>query len=529
MPSSTLAQRYTINGVVNTENPVMENLDQLARSSGCFITYDTHAGQWGVVINTVSSSVASFDDSNIIGPINVTTTSLFDLYNQIEVEFPLLDTADKTDYVRINTSNAERSINEPDNLMKMTLNYCTEPVQAYLLGNIELNQSRLDKVATFQSDYSALALNAGDVIDVTNDLYQFTNKPFRIITIKEIDGSDGDLRSEITALEYDANIYSTTNTPRTVRTDLTGIQTLGAMTAPTVTINKFESAARPYIDVVSTVPSGIIEGVECWISSNGTNYNLRQTIKNADTILTPGGSITFTFDDQPAGNVYAKTRGTNYSVAGPFSNVANTVYAPVQVTDAIGNNTSILNSSGVPLSLLLALPQLLKGVDTYMNGNSNLANSIGGQISSSGAIVPITASFEVDPLDNTGNGLPPWAGGTNPYVTTQNLSFTVPATGTYRISMAGNFGNTSANSANTAKRIDIAVVAGNTHGIGNVVITDGTSSTNNMFDDLNFEFLGNLTVSTNYHLEMSYGANAGDAARFTSQVTSAGNNIWKNY
>jgi len=376
MPSSTLAQKYKINGVVNTENPVLQNLEELAISSGCFITYDTQQGKWGVVINTAASSVASFDDTNIIGPINITTTSMFDLYNQIEVEYPLLDTLDKTDYVRINTSNAERSINEPDNLMKMTLNYCTEPVQAYLLGNIQLNQSRLDKVAVFETDYSALALNAGEVITITNDLYQFTNKTFRIITIKEIDGSDGDLRSEITALEYDAAIYDNTTIPRSVRTDLTGIQTLGAMTAPTVSITKTEASARPFISVISSVPNGVIEGVECWISSDGTNYNLRETIKNADTTLTSGGSVTFEFDDQPAGNVYAKTRGTNYSVAGPFSNVATTVYAPQQITNAIGNNTSVLNSSGATLSLLLAVPSLLKALDTFMNGSTTALNSV---------------------------------------------------------------------------------------------------------------------------------------------------------
>jgi hypothetical protein len=233
--------------------------------------------------------------------------------------------------------------------------------------------------------------------------------------------------------------------------------------------------------------------------------------------------VTFSFDDQPAGNVYAKTRGTNYSVAGPFSNVANTVYAPQQITNAIGNNTSVLNSSGATLSLLLAIPSLIKALDTVMNGNSNLYNSV--QTST-----PITASYRVDPLNNGGNGLPPYSGGTNPYVTTANLSFTVPVTGSYHVSMDGNFGNTTANiGATTAKRIDIAVVAGSTHGVGNVVISAGTSTVSDMFDDLHTEFIGNLTSGTPYHLEMSYQANIGDFAVFTSQVTSAGTNVWTNY
>jgi hypothetical protein len=382
MTTSTLAQRYTINGVVNTDNPVMENLDQLARSSGCFLTYDALQGKWGVIINTTSASVKSFDNSNIIGPINITTTNLFDLYNRVEVEFPLLDTADKTDYVRIATPSGSRSPNEPDNTMKMTLNFCTEPVQAYLLGNIELGQSRLDKVVTFRTDYSALQLNAGDVIDITNDLYQFNQKQFRIITIREVDGDSGDLSCDITALEYSADIYSTANLPRSIKTDLTGIQTIGAISTPSVSFNKVESAARPYIDVISTVPTGVIEGVECWISMDGTNYELRETIKSETSTLTPGGNVTFQFDDIEAGTVYAKTRGINYSVAGPFSNVASTSYTPVQITDAIDEDTSILDN-GLPLSLLLALPDLLGALDGFLNGDPDMGDAVDGAVTDS--------------------------------------------------------------------------------------------------------------------------------------------------
>jgi hypothetical protein len=370
MPISTLARKYTINGVVNTENPVLENLDGICRSAGSFLTYDVHQGLWSVVINTTASSVYSFDDSNIVGPIQVSTTSLFDLYNQVEVEFPLLDTADKTDFVRLEIPDIDRAPYEQDNQLKMTLNFASEPVQASLLGRIELLQSRLDKVITFESDYSALQLNAGDVIDVTNTLYGFSGKTFRIVTIKELDADDGSIRCEITALEYDATIYSAANLTRTVRSDLTGIQTLGAIGVPgTPTFVKYEASARPQINVVTTVPTGVIEGVECWISSDGTNYQLRNTIKNADTVLTPGASLTFEFDDQAAGNVYAKTRGTNYSVAGPFSNVSTTTYAPQQITDAIGNNTSILDGSGGTIAIAAALPALLSALNGLYSGN----------------------------------------------------------------------------------------------------------------------------------------------------------------
>ena len=501
MATSTLARRYTINGVVNTDNPAMENLDELVRSAGSFLTYDVHQGKWAVVINTTASSVYSFDDSNIVGAIQVSTTSIFDLYNEIEVEFPLLDTADKTDFITIATPDVDRSPNEPDNLMKMTLNYVNEPVQAYLLGRIELEQTRLDKVITFQTDYSALQLDAGDVIDVTNTLYQFTNKTFRIITISEIDTDDGSLRCEITALEYDATIYSTANLPRTVKSDLTGIQTLGAIGVPgTPTFVKYESNARPQINVVTTVPTGVIEGVECWISSDGTNYQLRNTIKNADTVLTPGASLTFEFDDQPAGSVYAKTRGTNYSVAGPFSNVGTTTYTPQQITNAIGNNTSILDGSGGTIATLLALPVLLDALDAFMNGNPNLTASL-NQVAVGG---PLIYEITNDTGVTTG-GAPGGLGYSTEMVTPTTITFTIPQTGYYTLDCAVNFAGAAAGT-DSSRGIYVYTFTGNTYGTGNVIanLTPQTSTSNvDVFSDL-YMSQGGTVNAGNYHLEFWY-------------------------
>jgi hypothetical protein len=501
MPTSTLARKYTINGVVNTENPVMENLDGICRSAGSFLTYDVHQGLWSVVINTTASSVYSFDDSNIVGPIQVSTTSLFDLYNEVEVEFPLLDTADKTDFVRLEIPDANRAPYEQDNQLKMTLNFASEPVQASLLGRIELLQSRLDKVVTFESDYSALQLNAGDVIDVTNALYGFTGKTFRIITIKELDADDGSIRCEITALEYDATIYSAANLTRTVRSDLTGIQTLGAIGVPgTPTFVKSEASARPQINVVTTVPTGVIEGVECWISSDGTNYQLRNTIKNADTVLTPGASLTFEFDDQAAGNVYAKTRGTNYSVAGPFSNVGNTTYTPKQITDAIGNSTSILDGSGGTIATLLALPVLLDALDAFMNGNPNLTTSL-QQVAVGG---PLIYQIENDTGVTTG-GAPGGLGLSTEMVTPSTITFTIPQTGYYTLDCSVNFAAAGAGT-DSSRGIYVYTFTGNTYGTGNVIanLTPQTSTSNvDVFSDL-YMSQGGTVNAGNYHLEFWY-------------------------
>jgi hypothetical protein len=427
----------------------------------------------------------------------------------VEVEFPLLDIADKTEYVRINTPSGDRSPHEPDNTMKMTLNFCTEPVQAYLLGNIELGQSRLDKVATFRTDYSALQLNAGDVIDITNDLYQFNQKQFRIITIREVDGDSGDLACDITALEYDAAIYSTANLPRSCKTDLTGIQTIGAISAPSVSFSLEESAARPYIDVISTVPTGVIEGVECWISSDGTNYELRETIKSETSTLTPGGNVTFQFDDIEAGTVYAKTRGVNYSVAGPFSTVASVAYNPVQITNGIDENTDIFDG-GLPLSLLLALPDLLGALDGFLNGNDDMsevfdetlanASGIGGSLF---AYQKIITGGNIDTSGNMAN-----------LTTSSTMAFTVTKSGNYVYALDANFGK----DVNVLddRVIEAQIWTGNSYGSGTYVANteiDTSDAGTDVYNDLDCSGIVTLTPG-DYHSRIRYSTDEAGYIRF---------------
>ena len=61
-----MANYFTINGVVDTNNSVLDNLNTIANASGCFLTWDTNAGKWIVILNTTGTSVKSFtDNSNI--------------------------------------------------------------------------------------------------------------------------------------------------------------------------------------------------------------------------------------------------------------------------------------------------------------------------------------------------------------------------------------------------------------------------------------------------------------------------------
>ena len=215
--------KFEINGIINTSNNVLSNIELLASSAGSFITWDSQLGQWAVIVNETGTSVKSFDDSNILGAINVSGTGVSELYNSVQIAYPHKDLRDATDYVTVSISTADRFPQEIDNQLQITLDTINNPIQAQILASQELKQNRVDKIVQFRSDYTANGLKAGDLIDITNTVYGYTNKVFRIIQIEEEDTDEGAIIYSITGLEYDANVYTTTNLEYNFRTTVNSI------------------------------------------------------------------------------------------------------------------------------------------------------------------------------------------------------------------------------------------------------------------------------------------------------------------
>ena len=374
--AATLTNRYQINGVIDTSLPVMENLEKICSASGSWLSYDVSTGKWGVVINRTGSSVASFNNSNILGPISVSGTGLKDLYNAVRVEFPNRDIRDASDFVKIELPAGEKNSNELPNTLNLAYDNINEPVQAQLLGFIELKQSRVDLIITFETDYSNINLQAGDLISVTNSQFSFSAKIFRIITIAEKQG-DSALTLEITALEYDTTVYSTADLSRFVRSDSTGIISIGSIGTPgTPVVTKFESDVRPRIVVTSTAPTGIVEAMEFWRTTDVLLAESARSYQQIGTQRPAGGgtyssgtTVTFELDTLNSSNFFIKTRGINDLTVGQFSSPSGLVeYVPEQVTDAIDPNTNIKTALGAIataqtiFTLLNLLDDLLAGI-----------------------------------------------------------------------------------------------------------------------------------------------------------------------
>lgn len=385
---TSYSTRYTINGLIRTDQTALDNLEKLANAAGAWMTYDTHAGKFAVVINKAGEAEWHFDDSNIVGGINIAFTPLDRLYNTVKVTYPHEDLKGETDFVQIAIPPGDRLANEYENVLQLQYDIVTNPVQAELLGFIELKQSRVDKVVTFKSDYTKLGIKAGDLFDITNSMYGWDHKMFRVVSVSESDIDDGAIEITITGLEYDPSVYDEDLT-RYIRTDSSGITPLASLPAPTKpTVVATETVSRPHVTISTSLIGGIVTAIEVWSSPDVTladnlrSYSLLKTITTGDT-LPLNQLITTEVDSVSASTFVVKCRAVNSDGVSVFSLPSDTAYYQgTQVPDAINDGTLIIDPATGRFLSSAGLALLLKLLSQYLgNGQTSFVDKIGQTVS----------------------------------------------------------------------------------------------------------------------------------------------------
>lgn len=355
--------RFAINGVLDTNQSVLQNLNMLASTCGTWLTYDAHQGKWAFVINKVTASSWSFNNSNIIGSMSVSSTGIKDLYNGVKMTFPHPDVQGTKDFIQVSTAAGDRYPNEPDHILTLDYPFVNNQVQAQFLSLIQLKQSRMDQVVTFTTDYSMMSVKAGDVIDITNDVYGYAAKLFRVVTVKEVDDQQGSINIQIIAVEYNDDTYDETTLSRYTVSNANGIITqgsLGAPSAPAITLNAF--ATQPSITITSTAPTGgLIDSMEFWMTTDTTvtndasrNYSLLTTVTaTAGTYYNTGTTVTAKYAGVIPDNFIIKSRAVSGLLTGPFSAVSNSSsFTAVQYPSVIKTGTAIVDANGNSLGTI---------------------------------------------------------------------------------------------------------------------------------------------------------------------------------
>ena len=328
--------RYEINGVISTGDTVKSNLDKISQSCAVFTTFDYSQGQWKVILNRAATegeltNAFKFNDDNIIGEVGITATNLEDLYNLLEVEYASRKIRDQNDYFRGAIASGEKNTLEPDNTLSLRLDLVNNALHAARIGLIELKQSRVDLIINFRADYSAIQCEAGDVVKITNNVYGFVDKLFRISKIREVEDENGTISVEITALEYDAGVYTDETLEDSAAVAGSGIPTFGgsaSLPAPSTPVVTTINTTTPSFSISTNIPavSGPVNRIQ-WLYSPTTatnDFEILKTISPVSGYYTNGSTVTDYVSILQEGTFYFKARtgldGT-YGVASTSTSV----------------------------------------------------------------------------------------------------------------------------------------------------------------------------------------------------------------
>lgn len=345
-------KRYTINGVVRTSEDVLSNMQRILASAGSYISYDNAEGKISVVINKPSTKVNDFDDSNILGQIAVTGTALDEYYNSVEVQFPYAVLKDQPNFVRIDLPSNLRNANEPDNQLQIQHELVNNVVQASILGNLELRQSREDLAITFETDYSKYDTQIGDIIGVTNSVYGWSGKLFKVLRVKRNDNEDGSITLEINAISYNSDVFTVEPISEfipNIGADSV-IPTVACYVAPTnVTVTKTDIDSQPSITISATVPPGApVFEMEFWYSTDGTTKILLGSVRpeNGGT-FTPGEVVSYKTTLLNSGNYQFTARAVNPAGSSPFANMSPVItFEYIQAPNVLPYNVPSVDANG---------------------------------------------------------------------------------------------------------------------------------------------------------------------------------------
>jgi len=330
------------------------------------------------IFYTTTPNLLEFSDDNISSGITISSTRLEDLYNKVEVEFYDKYNRDQKAYARIDLPDALRNPNEPDNQLRMSLDLCNNSIQADIIGNMEMRQSRDDLVVNFTTSHYGIQTQAGDIISVTSDLYAWAPKLFRVMRVKEIENEDGSLSADIQALEYNGDVYTIEPITEFTTQENIGIGVEGASpnlpNPPRLEIvNISQDAAIPNFQLQVEIPTtgGPYDEIEFYVTEGWDEMIVQGNIA--------AGVLTVT--STPFGSI---NTGDVFTLLPPYTNVTITAQLtnnPVSKTRVSGgvftpgspppNTMTLNNTTGLIVGNTLVgtgLPPLGAGI-TKISGN----------------------------------------------------------------------------------------------------------------------------------------------------------------
>ena len=326
--------RFRFDGVIDTNQNVMNNIQDMASCCDCLVKYNEITGTWGVVVQSTSYSIAmALDDSSIVSTIQISPSDLASSYNIIETKFPDSGNQDAFNVATFDLQQVAPQllfINEPVNKETVTLPLVNNDVRAQYLATRMLKKSRDDLQVSLTIDYKGIQLEAGDVVTVTSPNYGWTAKEFQVIKVTESFASDGSVTAKLMLSEFNAAVYNDVSITQFQPSPNTGIPdalVFGTLTAPVVG-TQYPTNLNPFFLVeIQTSPQGIVQYAELWYSAF-SNPSSSQLIFAGTTEIKPGGNPYDPGEIMPAISLASVPAGTWYFFSRMVNSLGTSSFSP---------------------------------------------------------------------------------------------------------------------------------------------------------------------------------------------------------
>ena len=194
--------RYTCNGIVNTQKGSMVIIRELLTSCKGFLIFS--GGKYKLIIDKIESAGFTFSEDNITGAWKIALGSKTSQFNRIRGEFINKDKDWQTDLAVIESTLLRTQDNGILLEKTITLPYTSDIDRAKMITTIILNQSRQKIICEFTATIEGLKAEVGDVVFIKHSTvgWQFLNnnagKKFRIVKMN-LQNND---EVKVTAVEY---------------------------------------------------------------------------------------------------------------------------------------------------------------------------------------------------------------------------------------------------------------------------------------------------------------------------------------
>ena len=204
-------KRFHCNGVIDTDEPVIDNAKLLISNMRGIFTYSN--GKYSIDVEGTETPVQTLTEDHILDAgIQLNLESKEQKYNKVEIEFFNSQKKYETDTAYYTGESGDTFLADDGNEIletRVQFPFVTNQRIAYNHAVSILKRSRSQRTISFLCSPRVLKSRVGEVIAITNSNLDLSSEQYRItnMTIQP------DLNIEVTAIEYQGGIYGYNEPP----------------------------------------------------------------------------------------------------------------------------------------------------------------------------------------------------------------------------------------------------------------------------------------------------------------------------